>query len=126
MHAAYIIGLIALLGTSAFFGVSENQYRDLDYHSKFQTWQSRFNQYYQSHEEEVYRLGVYIQNHAKILMLNAENTGAVFGETKFMDLTEDEFKQHYLTLHVSDRNNQMHMTRASFNTEIDWTTKGAV
>ena len=55
-----------------------------------------------------------------------ENSGATFGETQFMDLTDEEFKQKYLTLKVEKKNAAKMNSYHKVSEEIDWTTKGAV
>lgn len=123
MNISYIIGLVALLGTSAYFSLSGSQVNVQD---QFQSWAQKFGRVYEDRDQEIYRLGVYIQNLAKIALLNAENSGATFGETEFMDLTPEEFQQYYLGLSVGERENEIGTIMVSNANDIDWTTKGAV
>mmetsp|Transcript_22806 Transcript_22806/g.19824 ORF Transcript_22806/g.19824 Transcript_22806/m.19824 type:complete len:97 (-) Transcript_22806:399-689(-) len=51
-----------------------------------------------NHDEEHYRLQVFIQNLEKIPELEKHNPEASYGVTKFADLTEEEFASLYLTL----------------------------
>jgi C1A family cysteine protease len=77
------------------------------------------------------RLVIFAENLDKAAKLNEENILAVgsaaFGVTKFMDLTEEEFKTTYLT--YKPRNNTFEVvTPVASNVAavVDWRTKGTV
>jgi len=62
---------------------------------KFDEWVSRYNKVY-GQEEYEYRLGVFQSNLQLVMEYNLAEGNPVFGITKFMDLTPDEFRSQYL------------------------------
>lgn len=98
----------------------------------FSSFQKKFLKSYDDNEYG-HRLAVFASNLELVNRQNAEHIlaggNAVFGVTKFMDLTADEFKAQYLTYIP---NNATDAKRASLTLDaplaatVDWRTKGAV
>lgn len=68
--------------------------------SSFDVFTARFGKQYSSPAERELRKAIYKQNLAKIDELNALNSSATFGITKFSDLTAEEFKMNFLMRNV--------------------------
>jgi len=73
---------------------------DFEVHSRFTAFEKKYQKSYATAEERAIRIGVFAENLERVEAMNAEHDGAVFGVTKFMDLTPEEFKAKYLTLQV--------------------------
>jgi len=99
---------------------------------------NKFDKKYTAEEHE-YRFEVYQANMERVNEMNKEHIlaggDAVFGVTKFMDLTPEEFKSMYLTYQPSLKNQstsglpvKSYSAEAIANTEdkIDWREKDAV
>jgi len=67
--------------------------------NKFAVFEAKYNKVY-THEERHHRMGIFAENLERVQAMNAEHDGDVFGVTKFMDLTPEEFKAQYLNLQV--------------------------
>ncbi|XP_073419405.1 cathepsin W-like [Dendrobates tinctorius] len=66
---------------------------------QFENFTKQFNKVYESPEEHQYRLSVFIENVKAARRLQEEELGtAIYGITKFSDLTDEEFKRNILTL----------------------------
>jgi len=65
--------------------------------AEFERFKTEFGRNYSSVEEEHHRLQIFSTNLATAMNLNSAEgeDGAVFGVTKFMDLTPAEFKKHF-------------------------------
>ncbi|EAR93214.1 papain family cysteine protease (macronuclear) [Tetrahymena thermophila SB210] len=88
------------------------------------TFKNSYNKKYADPDFEQYRIEVFTEN-LKIIDSNCQN----FGITKFMDLTQEEFKQTYLTLKTKKYIEEIPETvfnDSNGDIEIDWTMKGAV
>jgi len=58
---------------------------------------------------------------------NEKKGKVVFGETYFFDLTDEAFKEIYLTLRVEEEVNEPKVKFPQVSAEfVDWRTKGAV
>ncbi|KAL8564272.1 hypothetical protein ACOMHN_050883 [Nucella lapillus] len=68
------------------------------YLDDFRKFKQDFNRLYSSHKEEEQRFQIFCTNMKRIKTLQ-ENKGdsAVYGVTKFADISEEEFRKHYLT-----------------------------
>jgi C1A family cysteine protease len=89
-------------------------------------WKTKNNKKYGT--EDQYRLSVFYENYQKV-MTHQKNPSKTYnlGFTKFMDLTNDEFKARYLSTKVVA--NQSHvkiLPTANAPASVDWRTKGAV
>jgi len=109
----------------------------------FKEFQAEHQVVYDSPEEYSLRFKIFLHNLQRVEKLNAEKTGAVYGVTKFSDLTEQEFADLYLSrpqekastdLPQADLNacaaktrfGEEHCISAPTASDFDWTTKGAV
>lgn len=98
----------------------------------FTRFMTKYDKTYDTVEEYAKRLQVFADNMEKVAEMNAEHVlisgEAVFGVTKFSDLTPVEFKKFYLGYVPSNR------TRTVVNpvldgpvaNDVDWVSKGAV
>ncbi|MCQ2819728.1 MAG: C1 family peptidase [archaeon] len=69
----------------------------------FQEYMVKYNKNYSTAEEMLKRFEIFKQNKKRTLLLSAipkSKTGARFGENKFSDMTEEEFKKRYLNLDI--------------------------
>ena len=99
----------------------------------------KFGKSYKGPVERAYRRNVFAGSLAQIDALNEASAGAVFGVTKFADLTDAEFRQAHMgyapraypaavvTPHTDASTTKLEVMRAaSTATPVDWRTKGAV
>jgi len=70
--------------------VSRNAYR------QFVAFENKYHKTYTSVEERHHRVRVFQDNLELVEQMNQIHSGSVFGVTKFMDLTSEEFKAKYL------------------------------
>lgn len=102
--------------------------------SAFKDFQTKYGKEYSTNAEWANRLGVFAENVERI---NTHNTAhllasgeAVFGVTKFSDLTPAEFKAKYLTYKPNNATQvervRVNNDRYGGNGEVDWRTKDAV
>ncbi|GFN97059.1 cathepsin f [Plakobranchus ocellatus] len=69
------------------------------YEDQFETFKAKHKKMYKLPEDEAYRFKVFCENMEKVKQYQAQERGsAVYGATKFADLTEAEFKKQYLGL----------------------------
>jgi len=99
----------------------------------FKSFQIKFNKTYSDDAEWGKRMGIFAQNIEKTSMQNTHHLllggEAVFGITKFMDLTPEEFKSTYLTYRPRNATTieRVEVTaNGALADEVDWRTKGAV
>jgi cathepsin F len=71
---------------------AEQEARDL-----FEEFKAKYNIKYFSEKEHEYRFQVFKQSLERVEKLNAESKGAVYGVTKFSDMTPKEFEEKMLT-----------------------------
>nr|XP_022332043.1 uncharacterized protein LOC111129849 isoform X2 [Crassostrea virginica] len=97
----------------------------------FQQFQERFKRLYMSKQEEKTRFKIFCENMRKAKKLqDVEKGTAVYGITKFSDMSESEFKQYVGK--VWDQNANKGMKKAaipdikSLPKSFDWREKGAV
>lgn len=98
----------------------------------FKDFQLKYGKTYEDDAEWAKRLGIFAANFEKVVQDNREHMfaggSAVFGITKFMDLTPEEFKSIYLTYKPSSEL----VKRVAVTTDgplaesVDWRTKDAV
>jgi C1A family cysteine protease len=98
----------------------------------FQDFQTKYAKTYASEEEFAKRLQVFAKNLVMVNKQNAEHIliggDAVFGVTKFMDLTPEEFSAMYLTYIAPDESNRTRVVPTfdgPLATTVDWVAKGA-
>jgi len=112
-----VLGLLALVSASS------NMFL-------FNQFVAKYQKYYQTQEEFDYRYGAFVENLAKIDVLNAKNIAAggaaVFGINVFADMPAHEFSQRLmknLTIPTVPRETVRH---TALLTDIDWRTKSAI
>jgi len=127
--------LIALVGLSAAAAVKENE----EMFRSFLDYTSKFEKKYANIEEFVVRYQNYQASIARVAKLNAASTNAVYGVTKFSDMTSEEFKstmlgykpnpiaQSLLQMHTKHTHSHKKAHRVTANvTSWDWRDHGAV
>jgi cathepsin F len=96
----------------------------------FGHWVEVYGKSYDSEAEYDYRLGVYRSNFAVIDSLNQREGKTIYGITKFMDLTPEEFSQKYLIPEGKVVKKEKPMVPLPEATDIpvrfDWNEKKAV
>jgi len=121
MKAVFVV--VALLICGAFAAA--------DVYDLFMDWTMKYHKVYNSVEEHVSRYNAFKNNYALIRHLNRQSKNAVFGLTKFADLSQEEFAARYLNLipvtkmskHYSD--NEYHSYKA-YPASKNWVKEGAV
>jgi C1A family cysteine protease len=102
------------------------------YTDAFTRFTREYSKSYGSIEEYAKRLQIFADNMEKVAEMNAEhvliNGEAVYGVTKFSDLTPKEFKANYLGYKPSNRTKTYvtYDADAPVANDIDWVSKGAV
>jgi len=99
----------------------------------FLQFQKTHDKHYSTDAEWVKRLSIFADNMEKVAQQNKDHIAiggeAVFGITKFSDLTAEEFKSMYLT-YIPPNTTTVEYTVPVHNGElaatVDWRTKGAV
>jgi len=97
----------------------------------FEKFQQNFGKTYTSEEELNKRLAIFSKNMRHISNMNAKHVlsseEAVFGITKFSDLTSEEFNKAYLTYQSRKTNPGKNVAFGSLIPDvIDWVAQGAV
>jgi C1A family cysteine protease len=91
MKALLILAILLFVGLAAARDIHRDVYR------KFVEFETKFQKNYATHAERQSRLEIFADNLLLVDEMNQAHDGAVFGVTKFMDLTPREFKYLYLT-----------------------------
>lgn len=123
---------------------------ELELKEKFKVYKQKHGKVYESAEEESQRFQTYKKNldiastMQKKAYLKNPNDNTVFGETKFSDLTPEEFSKYYLTLNTkellkvrdeylasqssteTDTSNKVGVLLQSAPDKFDWRERGAV
>ncbi|CAD8195265.1 unnamed protein product [Paramecium octaurelia] len=124
--AILTLGLALLLGTLYNLDYSPS----LDLKQKYNDYKLTYNKEYTAAEDQ-YRFQVYLQTLEEIALKNARLGRQVYGETQFADITDEEFREQYLTLKYSPEE-YANVPRESFShitadpKEVDWRNHGAV
>jgi C1A family cysteine protease len=114
----------------AFLGVASGALITPEITQAFQRFQTKYGKTYASGAEFTKRLGVFADNLEMVNRQNEEHIlmggEAVFGITKFMDLTPDEFKTQFLTYQERDWSNVTTWTPppTEIATSVDWVAQG--
>lgn len=99
--------------------------------NQFADFQHKYNKKYATQDEFVHRLSVFADNLVMVAKQNAEHVAIggeeVFGVTKFMDLTPEEFKGTYLRSRLSNVPDESRIDppKVPLADKIDWVEKGA-
>jgi len=120
---------LALVGMSKldFSSISDSWIR-------FERYAEKFNKTYSSDSESKHRFMAFLENEEEIAELNALEGNAVFGWTKFTDLTKDEFSERLnFVPYGRDRRTQLFgevpvqkPEKKLTATSLDWRTMNAV
>jgi cathepsin F len=96
----------------------------------FSAFMSKYEKSYDTVEEYAKRLTIFADNMDDVARRNAEhvliNGEAVFGVTKFSDLTPEEFKTFYLGYKPSNITKERVILSGPVANDVDWVSKGAV
>ncbi|EGC32857.1 hypothetical protein DICPUDRAFT_92519 [Dictyostelium purpureum] len=110
---------------------SANVFSSQTYQTSFIGWMRKHDRAY-SHEEFTDRYQAFKENMDFIHKWNSQESDTVLGLTKFADLTNEEYKKHYLGIKVNVKKNlnaaQKGLKFFKFTgpDSIDWREKGAV
>jgi len=127
---------LVFLALPALFSLSVEELSPLlNLKLEFQHFKTRFGRNYSSETEEHHRFGIFSENLAKAMNLNSaeDDGGAVYGVTKFMDLTSAEFSafKGYIPMGAAVPTLEKvtpsdYIASPCSATSCDWRTAGAV
>jgi len=98
----------------------------------FHTFMNTHNKVYTDRKEYKKRYGIFRENMKKVQFLQETEQGTgVYGANSLADVSEEEFKQHYLGLNTLKDDPDVHWPAAEIPDvevpkEVDWRAKGAV
>jgi cathepsin F len=124
--------VLALLVFTLLFSAILAKAFDAEVHSKFSAFEKKYSKSYSSPAERAQRLAIFAENLQRVEAMNAEHDGQVFGVTKFMDLSPEEFKAKYLNLKVPSTLPEAPVVDIKAKapedlpTEYDWRNNGSV
>jgi len=120
MKSFIVLFFVALCFASVALAAMTNA--DVEVLKQFHAFETKYNKQYDSPGERFHRIGVFAVNLERVKFMNEEHGTPVFGVTKFMDLTPEEFKAKYLTLSLPDRLPEMPFAEAPLanSTQWDW------
>ncbi|XP_075992759.1 cathepsin L-like [Anticarsia gemmatalis] len=95
--------------------IQPEMYSLLDAGRHFVQFTQRFNKHYHSDEERAARFQIFKNNLLQANRLNKESDNAVFGISKFMDLTADEFIRQYTGVSMNGTSEDMSDTCRRIN-----------
>jgi len=101
---------------------------------RFERYAEKFNKTYSNDAESKHRFMAFLQNEEEIAKMNALEGSAVFGWTKFTDMTKEEFSQRlsFVPYDQERRNKLFGEVRVQkpekklIDTSLDWRTMNAV
>lgn len=128
----FIIGAIALFASASYLfttststGPMTQSRMDELFIAKWAAYKKEFSKSYQTKEEEVYRMNVFLENLRKIESHNS--TMYQVGVNGFSDLTTDEFVSTYLGFKPTIKRTYLNSTINGFTaSNVNWTAAGAV
>eukprot|EP00727_Mastigamoeba_balamuthi_P004203 m51a1_g13780 hypothetical protein (310) ;mRNA; f:301432-302464 len=85
---------------------------------KWSAFKTEFGKDYQSPQEEEYRFEVFVENLRVAEKLQAGDSGARYGVTKFSDLTPEEFARTHMNLDAP--------AKLQDDQDVDWVARGLV
>lgn len=122
-----------LLLASAILGAASAVDISPEHMSAFKDFQVKYGKTYADDAEWAKRMGIFAENVEKVAAQNRDHLllggEAVFGITKFMDLTAAEFRSQYLNYIPNNNTNTKRVDVTAdgpLADDIDWRTKGAV
>jgi len=106
----------------------------VEYLSQFAHFTSLYNKTYSSHKERTQRFAIFVSNLKFVEELNQKEGNVIYGVTKFMDLSPEEFRAKYLLPPGSfNRSPKEEIPYIDFGLEnlkvpesFDWRSKNAV
>jgi len=100
---------------------------------EFNAFKVKYDKVYETKEEYLKRLDIFANNLLRVIDQNEAHVAIggeeVFGVTKFMDLTPEEFKTLYLTAkpnNIPDNERIVPNVKEPLALDIDWRTKGVI
>jgi C1A family cysteine protease len=100
---------------------------------EFRNWMQRYNKQYDTDAEFQRRFEIFMQNKERVATMNRakpSSANTVWGVTKFMDMTPEEFKKTYLGTIVTDTTEKkqpidLDTLQQSLPTTFDWRTSSS-
>jgi cathepsin F len=120
---AILIAILFIAAVSA--GTLQNNVKS--FHSFISTYDRTYSDF-----EYSYRFGVFVENMKRAAQLQAQETGsAIYGVTKFSDLTPEEFAANYLMpkslrANITRSARTINVPEIDAPTSFDWRDKGAI
>jgi cathepsin F len=99
MKSVLCLLLVTLFFTVAIASLSNT---DVEILKKFNEFEVKFNKNYDSPAERFHRISVFAENLERVRKMNVDHGTPVFGVTKFMDLTPEEFEVRYTNLRLPE------------------------
>jgi C1A family cysteine protease len=126
MHRAIIFAILALAIVGSVSALTETEIQ-----SQWSQFRTQYGKSYSQYEQN-FRYNVFRQNLLRAEQLQAENPQAVFGMTKFSDLTVDEMRRYHMGYGTKNGEAAAPTSRVAPSSNplppssFDWRTKGAV
>jgi len=121
--------ILLLLFLGSVFAIGPQIYSLNDAKSLFNNFVIKYNKVYLSYTEYSNRFIIFKENLAIMNEMNSKETSAIYGITKYSDLSPSEFKAKYLT-HKRNSNTPLNYINIPTSSDIpqsfDWRDKGAV
>ncbi|CUG86391.1 cathepsin-L cysteine peptidase, putative [Bodo saltans] len=106
---------------------------DVQLHKEFQSFKAKYQKKYISHDEEMHALRAFGRNRELINEMRMSNPEAKFGQTRFSDMTQNEFMSKMLRSHAKPaapvspgQTTAVTSEGQALPKEINWVTRGAV
>jgi cathepsin F len=121
--------LVALLACAAAITTNNNTDPLSEIETEFRGFITKYGRVYETDAEYARRFEIFQENAAKNAWKNSLKTGATYGVNQFADLSEQEFRNLYLS-HIPTADwkpkNVATVRKGAIPTAFDWRTKGAV
>jgi len=123
MKSLFILAVLLLV---SFVAAKEAIHRDV--YRQFVEFETKFAKTYETVEERTHRIHVFSENLRLVAEMNAVHDGDVFGVTKFMDLSPEEFKANYLTVTPRPQrpDSYLHVRKGDPPATMDWRNQTGV
>jgi len=119
--------LLVVLGLLASAAADEPSEAELE--SQFSEFIVQYGREYATEEERDNRFAIFKTTVARNAWINSLNTTATYGINKFADISEEEFRERYLTVfpsHLAGGRLAAHLSVEAIPDSWDWRSKGAV
>ena len=117
MNKLLLVALLAIVAC---------RFSDKEVFQEFQKFQKKFSKKYSSVQELMARYRIFARNYKKVTMRNKKYQGV----TRFMDMTQNEFRRKYLTLKYTvgkpAKNVRVKPIKVNAPDSWDWRDQGAV